>query len=60
MLNQSRCPVLGADVDYPASTPIIVWWEVGSVTYSLRLQPSEGGTITQTQFKRELARLTWS
>lgn len=35
------------------------WWEVGSVTYSLRLMPAEGGRFTLTQFKQELARLSW-
>lgn len=36
-----------------------VWWEVGPVTYSLRVLPTEGDTITLTQFKQELARLQW-
>ena len=37
-----------------------VWWEVGEVTYSLRLEPTEGGAFTLKQFKQELARLTWT
>ncbi|MEU3455987.1 hypothetical protein ABZ671_20685 [Micromonospora sp. NPDC006766] len=36
-----------------------VWWEVGEVTYSLRLEPPEGGTFTLKQFKQEIARLRW-
>lgn len=37
----------------------VVWWEVGAVTYSLRLSPAEVGRFTLTQFKQELARLSW-
>ena len=37
-----------------------VWWEARQVTYSLRLEPPEGGTLTLKQFKQELARLAWS
>ncbi|MFJ8577696.1 hypothetical protein [Micromonospora sp. NPDC093277] len=37
-----------------------VWWEVGEMTYSLRLSPAEGGTSTLKQFKQELAALRWS
>ncbi|MET7968557.1 hypothetical protein [Micromonospora sp. NPDC005305] len=37
-----------------------LWWAVGEVTYSLRLTPAEGTTVSLTQFKREVSRLTWS
>ncbi|MFG3688676.1 hypothetical protein [Micromonospora sp. NPDC047740] len=37
-----------------------MWWEVGTVTYSLRLEPAEGGTFTLKQFKQEIASLRWS
>ncbi|MEU2611684.1 hypothetical protein ABZ570_08890 [Micromonospora sp. NPDC007271] len=36
-----------------------VWWKVGAVTYSLRVTPPEGGRFTLTQFKQELAGLSW-
>ncbi|MFE9654745.1 hypothetical protein [Micromonospora sp. NPDC006431] len=41
-------------------TPPMMWWEVGEVTYSLRLEPAEGGTFTLKQFKQEIASLRWS
>lgn len=34
-----------------------VWWRAGEATYSLRLLPAEGESLTLTEFKRELARL---
>ncbi|SCL63242.1 hypothetical protein [Micromonospora chersina] len=37
-----------------------LWWEVGEVTYSLRLTPTEGSTVSLTQFKREMGRLHWN
>lgn len=35
------------------------WWKVGPVTYSVRLEPPEGGRFTLAQFKQELAALSW-
>ncbi|MGC5306313.1 hypothetical protein [Micromonospora zamorensis] len=37
-----------------------VRWEVGDVTYSLRLTPTEGETFSLKQFRAELARLRWT
>jgi hypothetical protein len=37
-----------------------VWWQVGPVTYSLRILPTEGASMTLTQFKKELAGLKWT
>lgn len=34
-----------------------VWWQAGNATYSLRIVPAEGESLTLTEFKRELARL---
>lgn len=36
-----------------------VWWQAGDATYSLRLVPAEGKSLTLTGFKQKLARL-WS
>lgn len=33
------------------------WWQAGDVTYSLRIEPREGETLTLTQFKQKLTRL---
>jgi hypothetical protein len=35
------------------------WWEVGDAAYSIRLIAREGGSITLSQFRRELDRLSW-
>ncbi|MFG1872800.1 hypothetical protein [Micromonospora arborensis] len=37
-----------------------VRWEVGDLTYALRLTPSEGETLSLAQFRTELASLKWS
>ncbi|MFG2105813.1 hypothetical protein [Micromonospora chersina] len=37
-----------------------LWWAAGKVTYSLRLTPAEGSTVSLTQFKREMGRLNWN
>ncbi|MFI6268100.1 hypothetical protein [Micromonospora zamorensis] len=37
-----------------------VRWEVGDVTYSLRLTPTEGETFSLKEFRAELARLRWT
>ncbi len=37
-----------------------VWWEAGDVTYSLRMSPVEGDSLTLDRFTRELARLEWN
>ena len=37
-----------------------VRWEVGDVTYSLRLTPTEGETFSLKEFRAELARLKWT
>ncbi|PYC69919.1 hypothetical protein C7C45_14615 [Micromonospora arborensis] len=37
-----------------------VQWEVGDLTYSLRLTPSEGEKFSLAQFRTELASLRWS
>lgn len=34
-----------------------VWWEVGGATYSLRLVPAEGRSLTLANFKQEISRL---
>ncbi|GFJ93781.1 hypothetical protein [Phytohabitans rumicis] len=34
-----------------------VWWQAGGATYSLRVVPAEGGSLTLTEFKQELAQL---
>src|SRR5690349_4572717 len=34
-----------------------VWWRAGDATYSLRILPAEGESLTLTEFKREVARL---
>lgn len=34
-----------------------VWWQAGDATYSLRILPAEGESLTLTAFKREVARL---
>ncbi|MEU9824784.1 hypothetical protein [Micromonospora chersina] len=37
-----------------------LWWAAGEVTYSLRLTPAEGSTVSLQQFKREMGRLNWN
>ena len=34
-----------------------VWWQAGGATYSLRLVPREGGSLTLTKFKQQVAAL---
>jgi hypothetical protein len=34
-----------------------VWWQAGGATYSLRLTPAEGGSLTLTRFKQQVAGL---
>ena len=34
-----------------------VWWQAGSATYALRLEPAEGGSFTLTEFKDRLAQI---
>ncbi|WNM41518.1 hypothetical protein RMN56_09315 [Micromonospora halotolerans] len=36
-----------------------VWWAAGEVTYSLRLTPAEGATVSLREFQREISRFTW-
>ena len=61
---RKRVPVDSVDLGpYPGTItgngaqPWTVWWQAGDTTYSLRLDPAEGTSVTLAQFKRKLVRL---